>query len=89
MLTKKAHVVLPDTLLLEIDSLVGKRKRGAFLIEVASKEVKRLKLLKLLSDDKTLWKIEDHPELKNGSDKWVRAIRKASNQRLKKNYGTR
>lgn len=72
---KRAHVVLPDDLLSEIDALVGQRGRSAFLVEVLRDEVGRRRLLKVLGDPEPIWKDEDHPELAEGSDTWVRKVR--------------
>lgn len=72
---KRAHVVLPDDLLSEIDALVGQRGRSAFLVEVLRDEVRRRRLLKVLGDPEPIWKDEDHPELAEGSDTWVRKVR--------------
>ena len=45
----RTHVILPEKLVAEIDALVGQRGRSAFLAEVAEREVKRRRLLELLS----------------------------------------
>jgi len=80
MPTKRAHVLLPDDLLREIDSLVGPRGRSAFLVETARTEVRRQKLLQFLEGNGTAgtdpaWKDANHPELAEGADRWVRKLR--------------
>lgn len=83
MQTKRAHILLPDDLLREIDSLVGPRGRSAFLVETARNEVRRQKLLQFL-EAKTadpVWKDRDHPELSAGADVWVRKQRRESDGR--------
>src|SRR5579862_8404808 len=83
MQTKRAHILLPDDLLREIDSLVGPRGRSAFLVETARNEVRRQKLLQFL-ESKTgnpAWKDRDHPELGAGADVWVRKQRRESDGR--------
>lgn len=72
---KRAHVVIPDDLLAEIDALVGQRGRSAFLVEVLREEVRRRRLLQILSSPEPFWKDEDHPELSDGAEKWVRNLR--------------
>ena len=72
---KRAHVVLPDDLLADVDSLVGPRGRSAFLTEVIREAVNRRRLLELLSDPEPIWKDEDHPELAEGAEIWVRKLR--------------
>ncbi len=42
------HVSLPEELLREIDALVGKGGRSKFVTELATREVKRRKLMALL-----------------------------------------
>ena len=41
MSTRRAHVLLPEDLLREIDAIVGPRGRSAFLVETARNEVRR------------------------------------------------
>ena len=80
--TQRAHVVLPGELVNEIDALVGPRGRSAFLVETARKELKRRKLLAFLQSDEVAWKDEDHPELADGTEIWVRKLRMESNTGL-------
>ena len=72
---KRAHLFLPDDLLAEVDALVGPRGRSAFLTDVIREAVHRRRLLQILSDPEPIWKDEDHPELAQGSDVWVRQLR--------------
>jgi Arc/MetJ-type ribon-helix-helix transcriptional regulator len=72
---KRTHVVLPEDLLAEIDRLVGPRGRSAFLVEVLREEVRRRRLLQILSSPEPFWKDEDHPELSEGAEQWVRKMR--------------
>jgi hypothetical protein len=76
--TKRAHIVLPEDLVEEIDSLVGPRGRSAFLVETARNELRRQKLLRFLTSKEPVWKDENHPELKQGSASWVRKLRSES-----------
>jgi hypothetical protein len=75
MSTRRAHVLLPEDLLREIDALVGPRGRSSFLVETARNEVRRHKLLQFLESKDPAWKDTDHPELANGSISWVRKLR--------------
>ena len=72
---KRAHVVLPDDLLADVDALVGPRGRSAFLAEVIREAVNRRRLLTFLSSKEPIWKDEDHPELAGGAEAWVRQMR--------------
>jgi hypothetical protein len=73
--SQRTHIVLPPELIEEIDSEVGPRGRSAFLAEVARAELKRRKLLLILTSDKPIWRDKDHPEFAGGTDKWVRSMR--------------
>ena len=75
MPSRRAHVLLPEDLVKEIDSLVGPRGRSAFLVDTARNEVRRQKLLKFLENDTPAWKDKDHPELHQGAARWVRKLR--------------
>ena len=70
--TKRAHVLLPEDLVREIDALVGPRGRSSFLVETAREEVRRQKLLRFLKSEDPAWKSEDHPELAGGASAWGR-----------------
>jgi Arc/MetJ-type ribon-helix-helix transcriptional regulator len=86
----RTHVVLPEELIREIDALVGKRGRSEFLAEVATREVKRRKLIELLEQPGPIWKSEDHPELKGGAAAWVRKMRREDEKlRVGKAAGSR
>jgi Arc/MetJ-type ribon-helix-helix transcriptional regulator len=87
MNTKRTHVVLPADLVSQIDTLVGKRKRSRFLADLASREVKRLHLLKALKRAAGSWKDEDHPELKDGAAKWVEQLREEWEERFQRVTG--
>ena len=88
--TRRAHVVLPEDLVREIDSLVGSRGRSTFLVETAREAIRRRKLLQFLDSDEPVWKDDDHPELSRGAGTWVRKIRRESEKRIKKGrHGTK
>jgi hypothetical protein len=80
----RAHIVFPKELMAEIDAEVGPRGRSAFLAELAKKEINRRKILAFLERGEVIWKDEDHPELAEGSYKWVRALRDEDNKRFEK-----
>jgi len=78
----RAHVVLPQELIEEIDLVVGPRGRSAFLVETARAELRRRRLLSFLESKGAVWKDEDHPELAEGTDAWVRKIRREGEARI-------
>jgi hypothetical protein len=82
--TKRAHVVLPEELVQEIDKIAGSRGRSAFLAELAKREIKRQQLLQLFKRKEPIWKDKDHPELKDGAAVWVRKTRADSEVRFER-----
>ena len=80
---KRAHVILPEELLAEVDRLVGERGRSAFLAEVVQREIQRRKLLTALREARGSWKTADHPELQDGSEAFVERLRRENEERLK------
>jgi Arc/MetJ-type ribon-helix-helix transcriptional regulator len=77
-LRKRTHVILPVDVVAGIDKLVGKRGRSAFLAEVAREEIQRLQQRSALRKAAGAWKDKDHPELKHGSNAWIRGMRAES-----------
>jgi len=80
----RAHIVIPQELVHQIDSVVGKRGRSAFLVDAASRELKRLRQLKALRQATGSWKERDHPELKHGAAHWVKTLRGQDEKRFQK-----
>lgn len=83
MRRKRAHIILPQELLAEVDRLVGERGRNAFLVEVVQREIQRRNLLDALREAKGSWRNEDHAELAEGSEAFVRGLRRENDERLK------
>lgn len=81
MSTRRAHVLLPEDLLQEIDALVGPRGRSSFLVETARQEVRRQKLMHFLEGKDPAWEDKNHPELVEGAAAWVRKLRTESDVR--------
>ena len=80
--TQRAHIIIPNDLLREIDTLVGPRGRSAFLLETARQEVRRRKLLRFLESQQPAWQDQDHPDMNANSAEWVRQLRRESEGRL-------
>jgi len=81
---KRTHIVISQQLVAEIDTIVGKRGRSAFLTQAAEKELMRLRQIKALESAAGSWKDEDHPELKEGAAKWVKKLRQEYDERFEK-----
>ena len=81
-LTRRAHVILPIDVVADIDKLVGKRGRSAFLTEIAQREIKIRRQREVLRETAGAWKSEDHPDLAQGAAAWVRQIRGLDNRRF-------
>lgn len=80
---KRTHVVVPEELIREVDRLSGKRKRSQFIVQAIKKEVQRLNYVSAVRETAGAWDEKDHPELKNGSEGWVRKLRDEDKKRLK------
>ncbi len=87
MHTKRTHIVIPQDLVAEIDSVVGQRGRSAFLAQAAEKELLRLRQIKALEAAAGSWKDKDHPELKSGAAKWVNNLRRELDVRVSNRRG--
>jgi hypothetical protein len=81
---KRTHIVISQQLVAEIDTIVGKGGRSAFLTQAAEMELMRLRQIKALESAAGSWKDEDHPELKEGAAKWVKKLRQEYDQRFEK-----
>jgi len=78
MSTKQANFLLPEDLLEELRKTVSKRQQSKVVADALRKELKKIRLEKSLSASFGAWKDEDHPELKEGTEAYVRRMRKSS-----------
>jgi hypothetical protein len=83
MKSKRAHILLPQDLIQEIDSIVGPRRRSAFLVETARDAVRRAKLLRFLENDMPSGHDMDLAEPADSAARWVRQLRRESDKRLR------
>lgn len=74
--TRQVNFLLPVDLLEELGKTVSKREQSTMVAEAIRKELKRLKLRKALESSFATWKDKDHPELADGTDAFIRKIRK-------------
>ena len=81
----RAHVIVDESILREIDRLAGKKKRSSFITDAAKKELQRLNQLSILNKLKGAWKDEDHLDMrgKDGTYKVVRKLRQENEKTLR------
>ncbi len=72
---EKISVSFPKGLLEEIKRFVPPRHRSRIIVEGTSRMIALFKQQKALKETAGLWKEEDHPELKDGVDSYIRNIR--------------
>jgi hypothetical protein len=82
-LARQANFMLPDDLLNDLKQLVGARQQSRFVAEALRKELQREKIKKVLETSFGAWKDEDHPELQDGVDHYVRNQRKSTRSERK------
>jgi metal-responsive CopG/Arc/MetJ family transcriptional regulator len=81
--TRRAHIVVPEELLEEVDRMVGKRGRSSFFVEAATERLRRARLLESarsvagsLKDARGQWATEED------TDTYVRSLREESELRM-------
>lgn len=81
--TKRAHVVIPEDLLDEVDQLVGPRQRSEFFVEAARERIARERLRQVASDFAGSFKDADILgwETPEATSTWVRTLRRQSDAR--------
>ena len=75
---KQANFIIPEDILDDLRKNVARRQQSRFVAEALKKELKRLRLETAMEECFGAWKDEDHPELKEGAEKFVRKTRKSS-----------
>jgi hypothetical protein len=81
---RRTHILIPEDLVREIDSLVGSRGRSGFLVNSAREAVRRRRLLQFLDSKEPAWNGAGHPDLAAGAAPWVRKLRSQSEKRNRK-----
>jgi metal-responsive CopG/Arc/MetJ family transcriptional regulator len=81
----RAHIILDNEMVKDIDNLVGKRRRSCFIAEAVGAKLRQMKLLAALKETAGILSDEDHPEWKTSEDiaNWVGDSRKRDGRRLK------
>ncbi len=80
---QRAHVIIPTSLVEEIDEVVGPRKRSEFIVSATERELRRLKQLSAIQKYAGSWGKQHHPELEKAgsSAAFVKKLRKEWNKR--------
>lgn len=76
--TKQANFLLPEDLLEDLKNTVSRREQSKVVADALRKELKRLKLKKAIEGSFGAWKVNEHPELKSGTEAYVRSTRKST-----------
>ena len=76
--TKQANFLLPEDLIEELKRGVPKREQSKVVTEALRKELKRLKLMKTIETSFGAWEEKKHPELHNGTEGYIRQLRKST-----------
>ncbi len=78
-ISRRINVTFPISLLEELRRYVPRRERSRFIVEATERELKRVRLMKVLADlrRKPAWSDEDHPDLitVEDVDRYVRRLR--------------
>lgn len=75
--TRQANFLLPEDLVEELRKSVPRREQSKVIAEALRKELKLLKLQKALQTSFGAWKDEDHPELQEGTEAFIKSLRKS------------
>ncbi|MDD5434857.1 MAG: hypothetical protein PH343_05450 [Nitrospira sp.] len=78
IISKQANFLLPEDLLEELKKTVSRRQQSKVVAEALRKELKRLKLKKAIEGSFGAWNVNEHPELKSGTEAYVRSTRKST-----------
>ncbi len=83
---RRTHVSIPEGIVIEIDALMGKRRRSEFLVQAAEKELVRHRQMTAVQAAAGAWNTEDYPELNTPKDvaAFVSKWRKGGDARLRK-----
>jgi hypothetical protein len=82
---RRAHVVIPEALLREVDALVGPRRRSDFFVEAAREKIAREVLRGAAHDLAGSLRDQEIPgwETPEAASAWVRGLRSESDQAMR------
>jgi hypothetical protein len=75
-------VPVPQRIAAAIDKITGPKHRARFVVEVLETELRRREQLAALEESAGCWKDENHPELANGPEPFIRDLRSRAVDRL-------
>lgn len=78
VVARQANFMIPEDLLNDLKQLVGQRQQSRFVAEALRKELQRERMKNALKSSFGAWKNEDHPELQDGVDRYVRNQRRST-----------
>jgi hypothetical protein len=84
MRTPRTLVPIPPKVAAQIDKIAGHGHRTEFIVDVLEREIRRREQLAAIQEAAGSWKDQDHPELANGSEAWVRQMRRESEGRFQR-----
>jgi len=86
---QRAIAQIPIDLAARIDQIAGPGHRSEYIVEILERELRRRSLLEILRNREPIWKNEDHPELANGAEAWIRQLRQESEARFQREFANR
>ncbi len=75
---KQANFSLPEDLLEELRRQVPKGQQSELVASAIRNELMKLRFRRAVDNAFGAWKREDHPELEEGAEQFVRRLRKSS-----------
>jgi hypothetical protein len=82
----KAHLVIPQEILDEVDHVAGKRKRSQFIAQATKEKLDRERFIKTLEETRGTWTEARHPDLRRPGDMetYIRKARDSFQQRTER-----
>jgi hypothetical protein len=76
--TRQANFSLPNDLLEELRRQVPRGEQSKVVADAVRKELLRMRFRRAIDDAFGAWKAEDHPELEEGTEHYLRRLRRSS-----------
>jgi hypothetical protein len=89
--SKRAHIVLSEELIEQVDRITGQRRRSIFVEAAIREKLQREALTKALQETAGILGSEDYPSWETGNDvsAWVRSSRQQDNARFSRKTSER